>query len=141
MKIVSAGIAALCMASAANAQSVSVNPGQWEYTTDIMMESAMGSMPQSDSDSSCLKPEDATQTPADFAESGCEVTKSSMDGETLKFSLSCDQMGVPMEGKMAITPMDNGNALDISGEMSGEVPQMGEMKVTIKASGKRVGAC
>lgn len=123
-----------------------INPGMWENTSTISMQMDMNGQTmdipaQTQSTSECLSDEDARFSLEDVTEQGCSVSNVNQTGNSVSFSMSCDQNGVAMTGEMTMTVSDDGNTT--SGEMTlnGSQPGMGTMTMNGTFEGARSGDC
>jgi len=118
----------------------------WTYDTtmDISMNmngQAMDMPAQTSSESQCVTEADATFDPANFTEPGCEISNVQESGNTVSFSMACNQQGMTMTGDMKATVTNGGNGMDMTMTMNGDQPGMGTMDISGTIKGTRTGDC
>ncbi len=91
-----AGAAAL-LAGAAGAETPRLEPGEWR-TTQVMSNPFTGE--QTRTETTCIRPEDATFDPARMVEDmdDCTVTTANESALTLDFTMACSMQGMEMNG-------------------------------------------
>lgn len=146
---------------AAQVKKVSLQPGEWETTSEIVeakIENAPEGMPAGMMDAmkgrktsvkSCITPEQAENPGADFLtaqkDGRCTYSGFEMSGGTIKGTVTCTgQQGgtatMKMEGIYTSTSYTT--TVDVqSAGMGGPEAQDMTMHMTTKVSGKRVGEC
>lgn len=146
MRLISTLAIAAALGLPAAAQGLKINPGEWEYTTEMTMVMDMNgqkmNMPaQVETESECVTEEDATFTVDDIAEEGCEITDLVETSSSLSFKMACAQDGMNMTGSVDVKATDGGNGTSASIVMNGNQPGVGTIDIDAKMTGKRIGAC
>lgn len=146
---------------AAQVKKVSLQPGEWETTSEILdarMENAPEGMPagmmasmkgRKTSVKSCITPEQAENPGADFLaaqkDGRCTYSGFEMSGGAIRGAVTCGGEGggsatMKMEG--VYTPTSYTTTVDmVSTGMGGPQARGMTMHMTTKVSGKRVGEC
>lgn len=136
-RIVSATLAACALATLANAQTVSVPPGEWSWTAEL----DMGGLPLQDKGVKCVLPEEA-ELDLGVATRGideaCSLFGWNTQGEVTNFSLVClgDQYA-DLSG--VLTQTDDAAELVLAGKA--RLGEAAEIAVTGKALATRTGDC
>lgn len=129
-------------------------PGKYELTMELVKVEAPGAPPQvaqmmggmmNRTDEFCLTPEMAEQG---FAESfkenqrdGCNVDAFTLDGGAMDMKMSCSgedgngAMSIAMKGD--VTPTTS----DMTMQMDGAIPQMGDIQMVLSYKQRRIGDC
>lgn len=146
MRLLIASFAAVAFTGTAAAQTLSVNPGQWEYVTDMDMTLTMDGqtipMPmEQDVSTECLTAEDAVLDPQELAQNGCSISNVQTTATTMSFDMNCSQDGMTMTGDASVVVSNGGNAADLTMNMSGNAPGQGSMSMSVDMKTKRLGAC
>jgi len=156
-----AGEAQTAQDVAAQVKKVSLQPGEWETTSEIVeakIENAPEGMPAGMMDAmkgrktsvkSCITPEQAENPGADFLaaqkDGRCTYSGFEMAGGAIKGTVTCaGQEGGAATMKMAgiYTPTSYTTTVDmVSTGMGGPQAKDMAMHMTTKVSGKHVGAC
>lgn len=146
---------------AAQVKKVSLQPGEWETTSEIIdarMENAPEGMPAGMMNSmkgrkttvrNCITPEQAENPGADFLaaqkDGRCTYSGFEMSGGTIRGTVTCAGDGsgtatMKMEG--VYTPTSYTTTVDMqSAGMAGAQAKDMTMHMTTKVSGKRIGEC
>lgn len=136
--IILTSLIAMFFVSTANADGISIEPGQWEMTSTMTM--SMMPQPQITTVQECI--EDDVLDPETFnmdEDNPCNIADVTTDGNTLRWSINCPTEGGPvMEGHWEIT--SNGDSLTGKGEMSTEMSGQ-KMGFDMIWEGKRIGKC
>ena len=131
----------LLLPTAAMADSFTMNPGKWEFTTSMTM--PMFPKPQITTTTDCITEEEATKDPiSDLVNDGnCRILNRKKKGNRLSFEMECRNEGTTSRGKGHF--ISKGNSASGSMEMTIKMPQMPAGTMTMKTSwqGKRIGAC
>ena len=146
MRLLIASFAAVAFTGTAAAQTLSVNPGQWEYVTDMDMTLTMDGqtipMPMDqDVSTECLTAEDAVLDPQELAQNGCSISNVQTTSTTMTFDMNCSQDGMTMSGDASVVVSNGGDAADLTMNMSGTAPGQGSMSMSVDMKTKRLGAC
>ena len=126
----------LALSGAVDAAGLAVKPGLWRATTTF--ESSIGGA-QTSTDETCL--EDSEISPEDMLDGvpldACDFSHD-VDGDTLSYTLRCDEDGTVMTGRgtMQIRGEQMRSELSISGSVEGQ-----EIEMSIRAEGRYVGDC
>lgn len=142
---------------AAEMNEVSLEPGEWENTVEILdveIEGMPNGAPaglienmksQKTTSKSCMSEEQAKNPGAEFfsaqKEFDCEVKKFNMSGGAIDSEMSCTNMNQGAgQMTMAMTGQYGPSSYDMTLSMDGGAAGV-NMKITAKNSGKRIGAC
>ena len=133
------GFAAISIALLAQADGVSVNPGQWEMTSTITM--SMMPQPQTNTVTECIR--EPELDPEDFnmdENNPCDIADVSVNDDTASWSINCPSQGgrPAMNGKWEFT--SSGDSISGSGSMSADFGGQ-KMNLGMTWTGKRVGDC
>jgi hypothetical protein len=130
--------ASLFIATAASAEGVSINPGQWEMTSTMTM--SMMPNPQVNTVKECIEKDQLD--PESFnmdKDSPCAITDVSIDADTASWQINCPTPNGPaMIGKWQMTSY--GDTVSGSGTMSAEFSGQ-KMSFDMTWEGKRIGDC
>ncbi len=143
MRSIILSTAAICLATGASAEGLTIKPGQWTYTTDVSMALNGQALPTPEQDntmSECISEADATLNPSDVTQEGCEVSEVVRTGNQLSFALTCSQNGMIVAGGMNISKNAEGTQTSGNFNMTGTGQGM-TMKITGKIKGERTGDC
>lgn len=131
------------------AQSVSIEPGQWEFSNESTINFTVAGQANSmtrpaQTVTECITPEDAVLTPervaGELADSGCDITENSLNGRTMTVGLVCNQNGMNMTGRIVMTAADDGRSSEGTFTADGSGNGM-TMQMTGLLSGRYQGAC
>jgi hypothetical protein len=118
------------------AWALDLKPGKYEITAKVEMPGMPAGMP-AQTTTQCLTSQDPV--PASTADAqGCKVTDMKTEGNTLTYAMTCEQQGMTMKisGKMTYKGDSfEGTTLTRMG------PGAGNMTITTKITGKRIGKC
>ena len=132
------GLTAMLLTCTASADSIDIEPGQWEMTTTMTM--SMMPQPQVTTVVECIEKDQLN--PEDFnmdEENPCSISDVKTDGNTIRWSINCPaENGALMDGQWEIT--SNGDTLTGKGEMSAEIAGQ-KMGFNMSWEGKRTGQC
>lgn len=141
MKFIYLAPAAVLFAASVQAEEPNIDPGMWETTSKVTMESQAFSMPpRTDTNSECLTAEKIAegQTFLDDNED-CEYANKDMRADGMDYTMTCsnpDGSSVEMDASMQF----DGDTM--SGTVDGVVESpMGEMTMKVEMTGKRTGDC
>lgn len=135
----------ILVAGTAQAQSIAVSPGQWEFTSEsgstfVRGDQTMSGPTQTETSTMCLPKEDATFTPAKLAREGCTTSNASAGERRLSFLMTCSQGGVTVDGVLVFSLSEDRNSGNSFVSMSGEAGGGGFL-ATVTTDAKRVGDC
>lgn len=143
MRSIILSTAAICLATSASAEGLTIKPGQWTYTTDVSMALNGQALPvpnEGNTTSECISGADATLDPSDVTQEGCEISDIVQSGNQLSFALTCNQNGVIVAGGMNISKNADGTRTSGNFNMTGTGQGM-TVKLTGKIKGERTGDC
>lgn len=148
---------------AAEMNKVTIRPGEWETTqevVDVKIEGAPDGMPAGMMDAmkgrkttvkTCITPEQAANPSADFLtaqkDSKCTYSGFEMAGGTVKGAVSCpspDGKGkadITIDGSYAADSYQMAMEMQTAGMGGGEKGESMTMHMKMKTSGKRIGEC
>ena len=134
---------ALLLATGAMAEGVAIDPGQWEMTMTMEMNSSMDLPmvipPRTTTTTECVEKNELG--PDDFnmeEESPCDVSDVKIDGNTVSWAISCPGPAGSMTGNWSFTSA--GDTVEGQGSMTGDMGGQA-MDFTMSWSGKRTGEC
>lgn len=134
-------IAASAVSLAAVAEDPNINPGMWETTSTVTIESEQFPIPpRTDTSSECVTAEKIADGQA-FLENNddCEFTNKDVRADGMDYTMTCqgpDGGAVSMDASMKF----DGDSM--SGTITGEVESpMGAMIMNVEMSGTRTGDC
>jgi len=141
MKLIYLVPSAVLLAASAHADEPNIDPGMWETTSTVTMNSEQFSMPpRTETNSECLTAEKIAegQTFLDDNEN-CDYTDKDMRADGMDYTMTCknpDGSSVEMNASMKF----DGDTMD--GTVDGVVESpMGEMSMNVEMTGKRIGDC
>jgi hypothetical protein len=140
-------VCACILQGEAQAKDFNMKPGKWQFTNTIQM--PMLPAPQTTVNTECITKEDMKDPLAQVVDQGnCKVLDKKMKGDSIQFSLECNQEGMQLTGKGHFTA--NGKTasgimemtMDMPAEMA-NMPNMpaGQMNMTTTWEGKHIGKC
>lgn len=129
------------LAGPALAVDPNINPGMWETTSSVTMQSTQFSMPtRTETSSDCVTAEKIAEGQAFIENNGdCTFSKKDMRADGMDYTMTCDS---PEGGTIKMDASMQFNGETMSGTVDGlmESP-IGPMKMTVEISGKRTGNC
>lgn len=136
---------ALCAATALSATAVAedpnINPGMWETTSTVTIESEQFPIPpRTDTTSECVTLEKIKEGQA-FLEDNedCEFTNKDMRADGMDYTMTCNS---PESGTVTMNASMKFDGDSMSGTIDGDIESpMGVMKTSIELSGQRTGDC
>lgn len=133
------------LAANAAAQELTIKPGNWEMTTEMVMSmnmngQAMNIPPRTMTETECRSADDATFSPDALVQEGCTVSNVEGTDRSLSFDVVCTQQGMNMNGSMAFQLDASGNNGTGQIEMNGSVPG-GTVSMTGTSTATYKGAC
>jgi hypothetical protein len=139
-------VVGLMVAGAAQAEPVDMNPGEWQITTTVKIEgmpagSPMPSQLPPQVVERCLTQEDLVPKPEQQAQQQCKITEQEVIGDTVKWTMTCDAPEGGAKGSGTGTITYSRETLKGAFIMKTQVPGMGEMTMSSKIEGKRLGPC
>ena len=131
--LIGLGAALIVLASAAAVSAQAMQPGQWETTARMEMPGM--AMPPITTQQ-CIR--DASPENAVPQMPNCTVTNRSVSGNTVRWSVRCQESGMVMNGngEMTIHGSTSEGALQLTIDQGGARQQM-----THRFSGRRIGNC
>jgi len=132
---------AAAVALSAQAQDPNINPGMWETTSTVTIESEQFPIPpRTDSSSDCVTAEDIADGQAFLDDNeDCEFTNKDLRTDGMDYSMSCnsaDGSTVTLNASMQF----GGDTM--SGTIDGDIESpMGVMKMNVEMKGERTGDC
>ena len=135
--------AALCFAliSLAFAERPNIEPGLWEYETQMSVEAAFPFPDQSDTITECVTEDDISKADTFLGEMDmeeCDVRRQEMRADGANYEMTCVQEGITVDMVMDMKFFGDRSEGLITTEA--ETP-MGPMKSTIRMTGRRIGDC
>ena len=129
------GIAAALAAGAVYAETLKMNPGNWE-TTVVMNHPMLGN--QTNTQTQCIEEEEFDPNQFLQGQEECTMVEQNVSGNTLTFEMECNAQGTrsSMTGEMSITDDTGTGSMQISMEVAG---QKFDMKMDFDS--KRLGDC
>ncbi len=124
------------MISVLPASALQMNPGNYEIVATAEMPGMPGGMPPQTM-RQCLTEADPVPDASAGAQ-GCKVTDMKTEGDTVSYTMECNQQGMQM--KTTGTMTFRGDTFEGTSQTD-MGPSAGGMVVTTKISGKRIGNC
>ena len=127
----------LALALPADAQEITVNPGNWQYSAN----GVMGPIVVSESGTECVAPEEAMVDLRQIVEdldAECVLSDIEQSGEKLTATLTC-QGALPLTAELDVAVTDSGARANIRGQMS--AGEGLDFPVDLSATAIRTGAC
>lgn len=118
------------------AWGLDLNPGKYEITAKVEMPGMPGGMP-AQTTIQCITSQDPVPNSSADAQ-GCKISDMKTEGNTVKYTLVCDQEGVKTESRGEMTY--KGETFEGTTQTS-MGPSAGGMTITTKINGKRIGKC
>jgi hypothetical protein len=129
------------LSASALADEPNINPGMWETTSTVSINSPQFSLPpQTQSTSDCVTAEDIDQGDV-FLEDNeeCEITNKDIRSDGMNYTMTCSN---PDGSTMSMTADISFDGDAMSGNVDGQMQSaMGEMTMKIEISGERTGDC
>lgn len=136
-----AAVVSAAAVATASAQDPNINPGMWETTSTVTIQSDQFPIPpRTDSSSDCVTAEDVAEGQAFLEDNDdCEFTNKDLRADGMDYTMTCnsaDGSAVTMNASMKF----DGDSM--SGTIDGDIESpMGVMKMTVEMSGERTGDC
>lgn len=125
-----------CLLFAATATAdYDINEGLWEITATIEIEGMSMTMPPI-TNTHCIT-KDTLVPQSDQPGQECEITSQKIAGNKITYNMECSGPGGSMKGTGEATYTGD----TMNGKMEMNMPGQGDMKMTTKMSGKRIGPC
>ncbi|MDT8448657.1 MAG: DUF3617 family protein [Wenzhouxiangellaceae bacterium] len=140
-RILIAAAAAGALTAAAVAEDPNINPGMWETTSTVTIESEQFPIPsRTDTTTDCVTAEDIAEGQAFLEDSeDCEFTNKDVRADGMDYTMTCtsaDGGTVTMDASMKF----EGDSM--AGTITGDIESpMGLMKMNVEMSGQRTGDC
>lgn len=118
-----------------------VNPGKWETTSTVTMESAQFSLPpQTNTSTDCITAEDIVEGQTFLKDADeCEILSEDLRSDGMDYSMRCT---TPDGGVMTMDGDLNFAGDEMSGVISGKAESpMGPVDMRIELKGHRIGDC
>lgn len=112
-------------------------PGQYEITSQVQMTGMPEGAIPAQTFSNCLTEQNPVPS-MDASSSGCTIKDFQQNGNTIKWTMACDQQGQTMTGEGTMT--FSGDTFTGTSTMT-MGPQAGNMQVVSRMTGKRTGDC
>lgn len=134
-------LAAASIPSSALAEDPNIEPGMWETTSTVTIQSEQFPIPpRTDTSSECVTAEKIEEGQAFLEDNDdCEFTNKDMRADGMNYTMTCrsqDGSRVTMNAAMEF----NGDSM--SGTIDGDIESpMGVMQMNVEMSGKRTGDC
>jgi hypothetical protein len=121
---------------ALTAWALDLNPGKYEVTVKMEMPGMQTAMP-AQTMVQCMTEQDPVPRASADAE-GCKVTDMNTRGNTVTYTIVCEQQGTKTESTGEVT--FSGDTFE--GKSTTKMgPAAGGMSVTVRMKGKRIGSC
>jgi len=111
-------------------------PGKYEITAKVEMPGMPGGMPPQTT-TQCLNEQKPVPDSSADAQ-GCEITDMKTRGNTVTYTMVCNQQGMRIKGTGEMTY--KGNSFEGTTQIS-MGPSAGDMTITTVIKGKRIGKC
>lgn len=137
--IIAAGV--LMLAQPAAAEDPDINPGMWETTSTVTIESEQFPIPpRTDSSRDCVTAEDIAEGQAFLDDNeDCEFTSKDVRADGMDYSMVCESAD---GGTVTMTAAMTFSGDSMSGTIEGEIESpMGAMQMKIEMAGERIGDC
>lgn len=134
-------LAVVGLSTSALADDPNVNPGMWETTSTVTLDSPQFSLPpQTQSSSDCITADDVAQGDAFMEENEeCEITNKDIRSDGMSYSMSCNN---PDGSTMAMDAEMSFDGDSMTGTVDGQMESaMGAMTMKVEISGERTGDC
>ncbi len=125
----------------AGAETPNVNPGMWETTSTVSIESAQFSMPpRTDTTSECVTAEKIAEGQAFLDENeDCTFSEKEIRADGMDYSMTCAS---PDGGSVTMDASIKFDGDTMSGTVDGKMDSpMGAMSMNVEMSGRRTGDC
>ncbi|WP_084419605.1 DUF3617 domain-containing protein [Henriciella litoralis] len=134
--------AALSAATAANAQTLTLQPGEWEtMTTETFVDESGVEDVNSWSENVCIAPADADHDASRFASAGCTASDSRIEDGILKFQETCHDDFMTLSGDATVTQSKSDGSIRIDESLAGEDLILGPIVIDRVITSKRAGDC
>lgn len=134
--------AAFGAVAGANAQTLTLQPGEWETTTTetFVDESGIEDV-NSWTESICIAPADADYEAAQFASSGCTASDSRMEDGILRFHETCDDDFMTLSGEAAVRQNKSDGSIRIEESFIGDDMILGPIAIDRVITSSWTGDC
>ncbi|MBI4688405.1 MAG: DUF3617 family protein [Nitrospirae bacterium] len=129
--------AAILLAASAS-EGVDMQEGEWEYTSEVVMEGMPFAIPPTKT-RQCLTKKDIVPEPESEKDKDCIVKDQQISGNTVKWTVICKDKDGTSEGKGVITY--SGSSYKGTMKMTMTDKKGSTEQMTIKMSGKHLGPC
>jgi hypothetical protein len=133
--------ALIAVSTAALAEDPNINPGMWETTSTVTIESEQFPIPpRTDTSSECVTKEKIKEGQAFLDDNeDCEFTNKDMRADGMDYTMTCSS---PDGGNITMNASMKFNGDSMSGTVNGDIESpMGVMKMNVEMSGNRTGDC
>ncbi|MGB0514918.1 MAG: DUF3617 domain-containing protein [Wenzhouxiangellaceae bacterium] len=123
------------------AEDPNINPGMWETTSTVTLESAQFSMPpRTETNSECLTAEKIAEGQAFLEDNDdCEFSNKDLRPDGMDYTMTCNS---PDGGTVKMNATMNFDGDTMTGTVDGSMESpMGEMTMKVELSGQRTGDC
>jgi hypothetical protein len=124
------------------AQDPNINPGMWETTSTVTIESEqMPIPPRTDTSSECVTAEKIADGQAFLEENSeeCDFTNRDLRDDGMDYTMTCSS---PEGGTVTMNASMQFDGDSMSGTIDGDIESpMGMMRMNVELSGKRTGDC
>lgn len=134
-------VAASAASFAAFAEQPNINPGMWETTSTVTIESEQFPIPpRSDTSSECITAEKISDGQAFLEDSDdCEFSNKEIRADGMEYSMTCSS---PDGGSVTMNAVMKFNGDSMSGTIDGDIESpMGVMGMNVQTEGTRTGDC
>ena len=130
-------LSALVFLPGANAQEISIEPGEWRYSVNGLL----GLFPLTEDGTECVSPDEATadlQELVDGLGAECTLENAKRVGNNITASVACEG-ALPIEADVDITATSTKADIKVVGTMS--TGGSTEFPVNLNATAERLGSC
>ena len=134
-------LAASAVSVAAVAEEPNINPGMWETTSTVTIQSEQFPIPpRTDTSSECVTAEKIAEGQAFLDDNeDCEFTNKDMRADGMDYTMTCTS---PEGGSVTMDASMKFDGDSMSGTIDGDMEfPMGIMKMNVEMSGTRTGDC
>ena len=139
LTLLAASTASLC--ALAQDPNPNLNPGMWETTSTVTIQSEqMPIPPRTDTSSECVTAEKIAEGQAFLEDSDeCEFTNRDLRADGMDYSMTCSS---PEGGTVTMNASMQFEGDSMSGNIDGDIESpMGVMQMNVEMTGKRTGDC
>ena len=131
-----ATLLSILISELAGAEALAINPGFWEFKSTST--NPLTGQTESETETECVVESELDLADLIDNQDGCEITESSLNGDTLTFSMSCKMQG----GEMAMNAVYQSDGDSVDGTTKINI-SFGTQTMTSNGSfsGQRLGDC